>query len=160
MITLDTFRAGCGACALLLPVLPVFGLFETANAPDAALQAKTEHALRASGIAESQRTERRQALEQSATRAETLFSLPPEQVDRLTRGTIREADVLNARARALSPDSLDVPPTVTPDADETNPDSAYPGFASRLRHFLIASLLVIVSSILLYKKTAVRRAQK
>lgn len=160
MITRDTFRAGCGACITLLSVLPAFGLFETANAPEAALQAKTDHALHASGVAESQKAERQQALEQSATRAETLFSLPPEHVDRLTRGIIRDEDILNARAIAISPDALDVPPTVMPDDARTSPDPAYPSFASRLRHFLIASLLVIISSILLYKKIAVRHTQK
>ncbi len=154
-------RIGCGACVLLsLLTLSAFGVADQKEAPEAALQAKSDHALQSSRIAEAQKTERQQALEQSSLRAETLFTLTPEQVDQLTRGAIRVEDILNERGKDGRPHPTAVPPAEAAAAVAADQKPAQPEFTSRLWRFLVASLLVVISSIMLYKKTSAQRTTK
>ncbi|MDD4102120.1 MAG: hypothetical protein PHU80_05745 [Kiritimatiellae bacterium] len=153
MSRLDTYRVGYGACILLLSTLPAFGLSELKDVPEAALQAKTDHELHASRAAEMQRAGKQQALEQSSLRAKTLFALKPEQVDRLTRGVVHVEDILNAQETATPADEKGLQLTEETDASIISRNLVAGSFQSRLKRFLLASLLVAVSGILLYRKT-------
>lgn len=141
-----SYVCGYSVFCLILLAMPVTAVVEEVIMPEAAVQDKIDQEFVAERTSFTQRAEQQAKMETARNRADKLHNLPPEQVARLVRGSLREEDIADEE------DNADYN---AEDAAESVQVKTKSG-GTHIWQFILSSMFVIVSGFLLCRQKRVK----